>query len=41
MQKVVNINRIEMMALSRKPARSNFTNPYSIRVYNFNHTHFP
>ena len=32
----VNIYRIEMMAFSRKPARSNFTNPYSIRVYNFN-----
>ncbi len=34
--KSVNIYRFEMIALSRKPSRSNFTSPYSIRVYNFN-----
>ncbi len=32
--KSVNIYCSEMTALSRKPSRSNFTNPYSIRVYN-------
>ena len=34
-KKTVNILRLEMITLSRKPARSNFTNPYSIRVYKF------
>ncbi len=38
--KSVNIHRIEMIALSRKPSRSIFTKPYSIRVYNFNYTNF-
>ncbi len=30
----VNFCRIEMVVLSRKPSRSNFTSPYSIWVYN-------
>ena len=36
--KSVNIYRTKMVALSRKPARSNFANPYCITVYNFNCT---
>ena len=32
----VNIYCFELKSLSRKPSRSNSTNPYSIRVYNFN-----
>ena len=39
--KNVNIYRFEMIALSRKPSRSNSTNPYSIRVYNLKYTNFP
>ena len=39
--KSVNIYRFEMIALSRKPSRSNSTKPYSIRVYNFNYTNSP
>ena len=39
--KSVNIYCSEMIALSRKPSRSNFTNPYSIRVYNFNNPNSP
>ena len=39
--KSVNIYCAKMIALSRKPSRSNFANPYSIRVYNFNCTHSP
>ena len=37
----VNICYSEMIVLSRKPSRSNFTNPYPIRVYNFNCTDSP
>ncbi len=32
--KSVNILWFEMIVLSRKPSRSNFTNPYPVRVYN-------
>ena len=34
----VNICYSEMIVLSRKPARSNFTNPYPIRAYDLNYT---
>ena len=33
--KTVNIYRLDFYSLSRKLARSIFTNPYPIRVYNF------
>ena len=39
--KCVNFYCSDMIALSRKPSRSNSTNPCSIRVYNFNYTNFP
>ena len=40
-EKTVNICRLEMSALSRKPSRSNSTTPYSISVYNFKYTNSP